>query len=254
MTNLALLSSAYNPNRSQRRTQVPRSEGLSNTPMIEAIVAMQPLTNQFREQNKLDIVIKKFLETPISAQRNTLINLLIYNKEENIQYITYLLYNLLSLNVDQTVINSDSDEQKIIYESFPWKIKMYFKETMKLAIKFTQDMLSKYDINKISLEQQIFLLKAPENVKEKAMIKLKEIKGKGDEQGIKAKQYLEGLLKIPFNNYAKEDIFIQCDKLSESIKNSINKINCSIKEPETQIKISDSVEKILSKSKSNIIV
>ena len=83
---------------------------------------------------------------------------------------------------------------------------MYFKETMKLAIKFTQDMLSKYDINKISLEQQIFLLKAPENVKEKAMIKLKEIKGKGDEQGIKAKQYLEGLIKIPFGIYKKEPI------------------------------------------------
>ena len=176
-----------------------------NNDLYKKIYAIYCDVNSIK-QNKLDIVIKKFLDTPISSQRNTLINLLIYNKEENIQYITYLLYDLISLNIDQSILNSDSNEQKIIYESFPWKIKMYFKDTMKLAIKFTQDMLSKYDINKISLEQQIFLLKAPENVKEKAMIKLKEIKGKGDEQSVKAKQYLEGLIKIPFGIYKKEPL------------------------------------------------
>lgn len=55
MKNLALLANAYAP-RSQRKVHVPTSEGLSNTPMIEAMVAMQPLTIEFREQNKLDIV------------------------------------------------------------------------------------------------------------------------------------------------------------------------------------------------------
>ncbi len=214
------------------------------------------------KQNKLDIVIKKFLETPISAQRNTLINLLIYNKEENIQYITYLLYNLINLNVDQSATNSDSDEQKIIYESFPWRIKMYFKDTMKLAIKFTQDMLSKYDINKISLEQQIFLLKASENVKEKAMIKLKEIKGKGDEQGIKAKQYLEGLIKIPFGIYKKEpilcinginnDLYLKllskCASENSEILSDISK-----KDKYTCVEISGGVDKIEKNGKTGFM-
>ena len=65
-------------------------------------------------------------------------------------------------------------------------------------------MMSKYDINQISLEQQIYLMKADDKIKEKAILKLKEIRGKPDEMGLKAKQYIEGLLKIPFNIYREE--------------------------------------------------
>ena len=55
MKNLALLANSYT-SRHNRSFSVPPSEMLSNTPMIEAMVALQPLTKQFREQNKLDIV------------------------------------------------------------------------------------------------------------------------------------------------------------------------------------------------------
>jgi len=153
--------------------------------------------------NKIDITINKFLENDMYSQRNMLINLLIYNKNDEIQYITYLLYDLIALNTNDQV---DSTEQIILYDSFPWKIKIYFKEAMKHTIKYSQDMMQKYDVNRISLEQQIYLLKVPENVKEKAIAKLKELKGKNDDSGAKAKQYLEGLLKIPFGIYKQEPI------------------------------------------------
>jgi hypothetical protein len=229
-----------------------------NNDLYKKIYTIYTEVNSIK-QNKLDIVIKKFLDTPISSQRNTLINLLIYNKEENIQYITYLLYDLISLNIDQN--NNDSNEQKIIYESFPWRIKMYFKDTMKLAIKYTQDMLSKYDINKISLEQQIFLLKAPENVKEKAMIKLKEIKGKGDEQAIKAKQYLEGLIKIPFGIYKKEPLLNINNSNNDLYQNLLHKynndisnsINISKKDKYTCIEINSGINEIEKDIKKNFI-
>lgn len=55
MKNLALLANSYT-SRNSRSFHAPPSEMLSNTPMIEAMVALQPLTKQFREQNKLDIV------------------------------------------------------------------------------------------------------------------------------------------------------------------------------------------------------
>ena len=61
-----------------------------------------------------------------------------------------------------------------------------------------------FDMNKIPLEQQICFLKVPQNVKEKAMAKLKEVKSKGDDNGSKARQYLDGLLKIPFQFYKRE--------------------------------------------------
>ena len=154
--------------------------------------------------NKLDITIKKFLESDIIAQRSLLIHLLLYNKDYNIQYITYLLYDLTIVHSNHE--NIDSIQKKILYNYLPLKIKSYFKDTMNVTIKFSQEMISKYDINKITLEQQVYLLKAPECIKEKAIIKLKEIKNKNDDSSGKAKQYLEGLIKIPFGVYKKEPI------------------------------------------------
>jgi ribosomal protein S18 acetylase RimI-like enzyme len=43
-------------------------------------------------------------------------------------------------------------------------------------------------------------------VKEKAMQKLKEVKAKTEDSGSKARQYLDGLLKIPFCIYRREPI------------------------------------------------
>jgi len=167
--------------------------------------------------NKLNLSIKRFLEMDVYSQRQMLINLLIYNKEDDIQYITYLLYDLIT---DSGGNATDSVDQMLIYDSFPWKIKLFFKDIMKNTIKFTKEMIHKYDINRVSLEQQIYVMKVPENVKEKAVAKLKEIKGKNDDSGTKAKQYLEGLLKIPFGIYCEEPIL----KKVKTIQNGFNNI------------------------------
>jgi ATP-dependent Lon protease len=169
--------------------------------------------------NKLDITIKKFLENDLFSQRNMLINLLLYNKEDEMQYICYLLYDLISVN---SADNVDTKEQLMIYDSLPWKIKSYFKDIVKCTIKYTNDMVQKYDINKISLEQQIYLLKVDDAIKEKAMTKLKEIKGKSDESGTKAKQYLEGLIKIPFGFYKEEPLLKKMKELNESFIKIMN--------------------------------
>jgi ATP-dependent Lon protease len=171
------------------------------------------------KNNKLDITIKRFLEYDITLQRNMLLNLLLYNKEDEIQYICYLLYDLISVNSSDNV---DTKEQLLIYESLPWKIKSYFKDVIKYTIKYTHDMTQKYDINKISLEQQIYLLKVDESIKEKAMIKLKEIKGKSDELGTKAKQYLEGLIKIPFGFYREEPILRKMKEINQTFLKLLN--------------------------------
>jgi ATP-dependent Lon protease len=156
------------------------------------------------KNNKLDITIKRFLEMDLYHQRNLLVNLLIYNKEDEILYICYLLYDLICVNSASD--NIDTTEQTLLYDSLPWKIKTYFKDAVKYSMKYTHDMMQKYDVNRITLEQQIYLMKASDIVKEKAMVKLKEIKNKSDESGTKAKQYLEGLTKIPFGVYKEEPI------------------------------------------------
>ena len=173
--------------------------------------------------NKLTATIRRFLDMDIYGQRAMIMNLLIYNQEDEVQYITYLLYDLISAkNASGTTV--DSSEQQMIYDSFPWKIKLYFKETMKHTIKYTKDMMSKYDVNRVSLEQQIYVMKVPENVREKAMAKLKEIKGKSDDSGAKAKQYLEGLLKIPFGVYREEPIIKKPKHLNKIFMDGLNLI------------------------------
>jgi hypothetical protein len=146
-----------------------------------------------------------FLEMDIHSQRILLISLMVYIKNTETQYCTYLLYDLLNSG-NLSSINADSSDQQKIYNSFTWKLQLFFKDAMKHTIKYTQDMINKYDSNKISYEQQIYLMKVSENVKEKALLKLKEIKGRNDDMSIKSKQYLEGLLKIPFNIFCEEAI------------------------------------------------
>jgi hypothetical protein len=158
------------------------------------------------KNNNLDITIRRFLEMDVYNQRNLLVNLLLNNTDFEIQYICYLLYDLISI---QSIDTGDEKEQAMIYDSLPWKIKTYFKDVIKHTIKNNSDMIQKYDVNKISLEQQIYLLKVDDNIKEKAMVKLKEVKTKSDEMGIKAKQYLEGLIKVPFGIYKEEPILKQ---------------------------------------------
>jgi ATP-dependent Lon protease len=181
-----------------------------NDDIRKKMIAIFTETNLVK-QTKLEITIKKFLDLDIYSQRNMLINLLIYNNDDEIQYICYLLYDLITANT----VESTTGEQSFLYESLPWKIKMYFKDVVRHTIKYTNDIMQKYDINRVSLEQQIYLLKASETVKEKAMAKLKEIKGKPDELSTKAKQYLEGLIKIPFGIYREEPILKKMKEMNK---------------------------------------
>jgi ATP-dependent Lon protease len=170
------------------------------------------------KQIKTDILIKRFVEMDVFSQRTMLLNLLAYDVDDAVRYTTYMLYDVITANnasgsisntVNQNYVVGETlntRDQILIYDSFPWPAKLQFKDVMKFTVKYTQDMINKYDINRVSIEQQIYLMKVPEYIKEKAIVKLKEIKGKGDDTSSKAKQYLEGLLKIPFGVYKEEPI------------------------------------------------
>ena len=124
--------------------------------------------------------------------------------------MAYLLYDLLSN--ESASGNIDTVEQTILFDSLPWTIKTHFRNAMKTTIKYTKD-LSNYDSNNIPIEQQICVMKASDTIKEKAMTKLKEVKAKTEESGTKARQYLEGLLKIPFGIYREEPMLKNMKKL-----------------------------------------
>ena len=65
----------------------------------------------------------------------------------------------------------------------------------------------------VPLEQQICLMKSSDAIKQKAMVKLKEVRTKNDESGSKARQWLEGLLKIPFGIMKEEPVLKMYDNI-----------------------------------------
>lgn len=148
------------------------------------------------------VVIKEFITNDLFSKRATLIDLLVRHSTSENQYLAYLLYDLLSNDTNGVI---DTQEQVMLFDSFPYTIKQFFKTAMKKTVKYTNE-LSNFDVNKIPLEQQICLMNAPDSVKEKAMTKLKEIKSKTDDSGSKSRQYLEGLIKIPFGVFKREPI------------------------------------------------
>ena len=150
----------------------------------------------------LNTIVQEFLGSNLYQQRNTILYFLLNNNNHELQYIAYLLYDLLS---NDTVNSSDTHDQKMLFDSLSWNSKKCFKNAMCKTIEYTVN-LSNFDSSKIPLEQQICLMKTHESVKEKAMQKLKEVKSKSEDSGSKARHYLDGLLKIPFGIYRQEYI------------------------------------------------
>ena len=203
--------------------------------------------NNFIKQKQISQVVKEFISDDMYNKRNTLVSLLVRSSNYENQYLAYLLYDLLSNDSNGNV---DTQEQTILFDSFPWNVKQSFKQAMKKTIQYTNE-LSNFDINKIPLEQQICLLKAADSVKEKAMMKLKEVKAKSEDSGSKARQYLDGLLKIPFGVYKREPILNMMEKIRSNFKemhkkHSLEKIfhDIKIKDKYTSIEVLKYIKKI----------
>lgn len=210
--------------------------------------------NNNLKQKQIAQSVKEFISDDMYNKRNTLIHLLIRSSNYDNQYLAYLLYDLLSNDANGNV---DTQEQTILFDSFPWPIKQYFKQAMKKTIQYTNE-LSNFDINKIPIEQQICLLKASDNVKEKAMVKLKEVKAKAEDSGSKARQYLDGLLKIPFNVYRREPILNVMEKIRNQFKDIYKKYNVEkvfseipAKEKYTSIEVLKYVKKLKGETSIN---
>jgi ATP-dependent Lon protease len=172
-------------------------------------------------QKTLSQLVRDFVSSELFIKRSIITQFLLHSEKYDNQYLAYLLYDLLS-NDSNSVI--DTQEQTVLFDSFPWAIKKYFKEAMNRTIQYTND-LSNFDIQKIPLEQQICLLNVPDSVKEKAMQKLKEVKAKSEDSGSKARQYLDGLLKIPFNIYKKEPILNIMDEIRLQYINMLRNVS-----------------------------
>ena len=114
-------------------------------------------------------------------------------------------------------VNSDSERQQQLLHSMPWAARLHFRDAMASTVGYTEK-LANGGNGQIPLAQRICLMKANEKTKARAMAKLREVKAKSEDSGSKARQYLDGLLRIPFGIYRNEDILSTCGQTEELIK------------------------------------
>jgi len=154
-----------------------------------------PLIQKMKMSTQREFIVALFTEAK-TATTTDIIQLSVETNETLIwKYTAYIL-------CDAILLYDLEPEQNTIYSSLPLKIKDQIKESISNSIHYLDVVYKKYEP---SLEQQIVLFQAPDEIKERAMVKLKEWKNRGDEN-YKCKQYLEGLLRIPFGRFREEPV------------------------------------------------
>ncbi len=189
------------------------------------------LQNDYEEflkfKNKsLSLLVKEFIKMNPEKQRKMLILFLIHDQES--QFTAHIIYDLLT---DQTFLFENEKLADVLFNSLHWKIQKIFKITNN-SFENQKKKLENININDIPYESKILALNTSEYVKAKAIEKLKEING-SKENSIKAQQWLDGFLKIPFGIYKKEKIIDFFDKYQNKMENFINTLALKISDYES---------------------
>ena len=187
---------------------------LNNQEIIDLILIDYDYINKLKKK-LLSVIVKEFLISNVNDQRKILILLIIINDNES-KHLAHLLYDMILTNSDTLKPQYFANE---IFQSFHWSIQKIFKIEHKNIKKLKNELL---DINEkeISYEDRIIQLKVDKTIKSKAVDKLKEIKSSKD--NIKAVNYLDGLLKIPFGSYKKEKILIYLSDFKITLTELLN--------------------------------
>jgi hypothetical protein len=187
--------------------------------LVNIVLIDYDYINKF-EKKLLSSIVKEFLLSNVNDQRKILILLIINNTNES-KHLANLLYDMILSKSDTLKPQYFASD---IYKSFHWSIQKIFKIENK-KINILKKELLEITEDEISYEDRIIQMKVDKLVKSKALDKLKEIKSSKD--NVKAVNYLDGLLKIPFNNYRKEkilyhlsDIRLKLIELLDSFKNN----------------------------------
>ena len=188
-------------------------------------------------------LVKDFLLSKLEEQREILILLVINDEDTESQYLAYLLYDLIS---NDTYLLKHQPKSEFIFNSLNWNTQKLFKNIIKKINKNINNILN-FNLEDVSYEKRIYLMRTDDYVKSKAIEKLKEY-SKSGETSSKSLQYLEGILKIPFKIFKKENIF----ELVDILKEDYRKVKLINKEPiEKNIVLSD-IEKMINKKKTVI--
>ena len=171
--------------------------------------------------NELKRKYNDFKTLKDKSMLNLINEFLLASKYRKIDIMTYLLMSddenkklgFILFDVLQT--KDDSGLANEIYSSLHYTIREELDKA-RIDIKETETKLKKLTESDISYEKRIAMMKTNDDVKSKAMEKLKSLKNntQGDN---KAQSWLDGLLKIPFETFKENPILSFKTNFSEKI-------------------------------------
>jgi len=207
----------------------------SNKTILENILKNNQFLNTITNKT-ISNLVKDFLISDTYNQFKYIKILTLDKNNEDNNYLAYLLYDLIHSNNSAAYNKNNANN---IYNCLPWSIQKTIKNSDKIITKYLNK-INDFNINDIPYEQRIVLMKTSKQIKNKALFKLKEIKsGKNGESNSKAQQYLEGLLKVPFNIYKQPSILVHKKKFTITIINLKRTILESLLELEETYKLNN---------------
>ena len=181
----------------------------------------------------LSAIIKDFTKASLEKQIKMITLLLIAGEET--QYIAHIIFDLITSQLFLAENNSQLSD--IIYNSLHWNIQKLFKVTNTNFVN-SKKKIQSLTVNDVPYESRILTLNTNENIKAKALEKVKEVNG-SKENSAKAQQWLDGFLKIPFGIYKKESIFEFSKLFQDKIDKYINIFTIKISEIDVTILYDD---------------
>jgi hypothetical protein len=121
-------------------------------------------------------LVKEFLLSDITKQRNTLTLFLLMKDEVDTQYLAYLMYDMIT---NESYLLKPQPLAEQVFNSLHWSVQKLFKVAIKKINKNTNKLLN-FNEEEISYEKRIFLMKTSDYVKSKAMEKYKEYSKSGE--------------------------------------------------------------------------
>lgn len=190
---------------------------LSNEKIVNDCIEKYNLLKQYRNKT-ISSLVKEFMNSNNYQQREILSLFLMCENNQESQYLSYLLYDMIS---NESFLTKPQICSENIYNSLSWNL----KRTFKIAVNSIQQQQQSVDEYEIPYDKRIMLCKCNENVKKKSLDKLKEIQSKNGENCAKAQNWLDGLLRIPFKTFITESILNFLSNYKLKVYAQINNIS-----------------------------
>jgi len=169
------------------------------------------------KKNNISYIVKDFLNKNSNEQLEIIVLFLLIENNE-FQYMAYLLYDLIN-NESYLLKSQPLSEQ--IFNNLHWSLQKNFKGHV---TKIEEHKKMNFKIEEIPYEKRIYLMNCDNFIKQKATDKYNELINKSNENSSKSQQYLDSILKIPFNVYKKEEILNLKDTYELKIRNTVTNI------------------------------